>query len=100
MKCNARERYVSAKDKEIIKKLAMEGAISQIEQACNRTEAQIYISALNVGLSPRTINKIIEEKEKVSEGSSQYRKEKVMDFAMQKILDEKGIKFKIGCDEI
>lgn len=100
MKCNFRARHISRKDQKIIRECAQAGALAQIDQACNRSDAMTYISAVNVGLSPKTINKIIAEKERVFNASIEYREEEVLDFTLQSKLDELGIKFKIGFDEI
>lgn len=100
MICNFRKRNISRKDKEIIKECATAGALAQIQQACNRSDAMTFISALNVGLSPKTINKIISEKKRVFSESAEYREDGILDFGLQKHLDEHGINFKIGCDEI
>lgn len=100
MKCYFRPRYYSEKDKKIIKECATAGALAQIQQACDRSDAMTFIAALNVGLSPKTINRLISEKKRVFGESVEYREEGVLDFGLQKHLDDNGIKFRIGCDEI
>ena len=100
MICNFRKRNISQKDKKIIKECAIEGAIAQIDQACNRSDAMTFIAALNVGLSPKTINKIIAEKKRVFSESAEYREDGVLDFGLQKHLDDYGVNFQIGYDEV
>lgn len=92
-------RYFTKKQEEAILRCAKAGAESQIKQAVARTEAILYLSMHNAGLSSRTINKVIAEKKKIYEGAGEYKKDGVMDFALQSHLDELGINFKLGFDE-
>lgn len=100
MNCNFRERHISARDAKIIRKCANAGAISQIDQACKRSDAMTYIAALNIGIEPEQINELIAEKNRVFAESAEYREDGILDFGLQKHLDDHGINFKIGCDEI
>lgn len=93
-------RWLSKNEKHLIRKCATAGALAQIQQACNRSDAMTFIAALNVGLSSKTINKIIAEKKRVFAESSEYREDGVLDFGLQKHLDDYGINFQIGYDEV
>lgn len=100
MNCNFRARQISARDAKIIKKCAEAGALAQIDQACKRSDAMTYIAALNVGITADKVNELIAEKKRVFDESVTYREDGILDFGLQKHLDEHGINFKIGCDEI
>lgn len=93
-------RYFTAKQKEAIMKCARAGAEAQIKQACARNDAMWAISMHNIGLSTKTINKVIAEKEKVYTSFGEYRKDGIADFGVQKHLDDLGINIKLGFDEI
>ena len=100
MKCNSRARQISVKEKEIIRACAEAGALAQIDQACNRSDAMTFIAALNVGITADKVNELIAEKKRVFSESVEYREDGILDFGLQKHLDDHGINFKIGCDEI
>lgn len=92
--------YFTAKQKEAIKKCAEAGAQAQIMQACARTDAMWALSMYNIGLSVKTINRTIKEKQKTFNETVEYRKDGVLDFGLQYHLDELGINLKLGFDEI
>lgn len=100
MKSNYKMRLLSKNEKYLIRKCAQAGALAQIDQACKRSDAMTYIAALNVGIPADKVNELIAEKKHVFDESVTYREDGILDFGLQKHLDEHGINFKIGCDEI
>lgn len=97
---NYKMRWLSKNEKHLISKCAEAGALAQIDQACKRSDAMTYIAALNVGIPADKVNELIAEKKRVFDESVTYREDGILDFGLQKHLDEHGINFKIGCDEI
>lgn len=100
MICNFRKRNISRKDKEIIKECATAGALAQIQQACNRSDAMMALAMHNVGLSPKTINKVLKEREKMYQKFGEYRQDGCADFGFQYHLKNIGINIDFDFDEI
>lgn len=92
--------YFTAKQKQAILKCARAGAEAQIKQACKRNDAMMALAMYNIGLSVKTINKALKERDKMYEKFGEYREDGCADYGFQHHLDELGIDLKIGCDEI
>lgn len=93
-------RLYSAKEKDMILKLSKIGALAQLEQVGKRHDAVFAIAMHNVGLSTKTINKVVEEMQNVWQGFSDLKEDKVADYKLQSDLKQLGINIDFNIDEI
>ena len=93
-------RFYSAKEKQMILKLAKVGAEAQLEQVGKRHDAVFAISMYNVGIPVDTINKAVEEMQSVWQGFSELKEDKLADYKLQSDLKRIGINIDFDFDEI
>lgn len=92
--------FFTSEQKQAILKCARAGAEAQINQACKRNDAMMALAMHNVGLSPKTINKVLKEREKMYQKFGEYRQDGCADFGFQYHLKNIGINIDFDFDEI
>ena len=96
--------YLTSKEAALVKKTAATAAarmlIKQQEDIAKRAQYCCFVAMLDAGLSPRTINRVINCLGPVKERYGQYREDECADYAFCHALQDRGINVEMTNDEL
>lgn len=93
-------RWLSAKERAAAKVVAEQLMDKQADDIKTRAECLVYASMLNVGLSPATVNKVIQQQKEVEAGYAKAREDNLGDYALIQGLIDKGVHVNMTKEEI
>lgn len=95
-----RAHYLSAKERRAAKVVASQLMDKQADDIKTRAECLVYAAMLDAGLSPSTVNRVINEQREVENGYAKARKDRLGDYALIQGLIDKGVHVTTTREEI
>ena len=96
--------YLTSSQKALVQRTAVRTAnallLKREEDIAKRAQYCVLVAMLDTGLSPRTINRVIQNLPAVKERYGHYREDECADYAFCKALQERGIKVEMTTDEL
>lgn len=93
-------RYLTAKERKAAKAVAEMLIDTQAEDIVNRAQCMVYAAALNIGLSVKTVNRMIAELPDVCDGYGKMKREGLADYELIQGLISRGVNVKMTKSEI
>lgn len=84
-------RYLTQKETRAAKTVAKQIIEQELDDVALRAQMILCASALNIGLSARTVNRMLAAQTEVQQEYGELRKDAVADFGLWKALTDKGV---------